>query len=88
MDKVGDKASMLPPNFTLSVICIMEEQSLDIARTHGLPNHTLVLSTMIGTPTKWLIGIPFTLIVGMYDELRNILYAPNLDVRDNDPTWL
>ena len=25
MDKLGDKASMLPPNFTFSVIFVMEE---------------------------------------------------------------
>ena len=42
MYKVGDKASMLPPDFTFSVICITEEQSLDIDLTHRLPNHTLL----------------------------------------------
>ena len=67
MYKVGDKASMLPPDFTFSVICITEEQSLDIDLTHRLLNHTLLLSTMIGYPTKWFLGIKFTLIVGMYD---------------------
>ena len=78
IDKVGDKSSMLTPDFNFSVICIMEEQNLDISITHGFPNHTLVLNTMIGTPTKWFLGIPFTLIVGMYDENINILSAPNL----------
>ena len=52
MDKLGDKSYMSPPEFTFSVICIMEEQSLDIALKHGFPNHTLVLSTMIGILTK------------------------------------
>ena len=88
MDKVGNKAYILPPDFTFSVICIMEEQILDIDLTHGFQNHNLVLSTMIRTPTKWFPGIPFTFIVGMYNELKDILSLPNLDLRDTEPTWL
>ena len=88
MDKVGYKAYILSPNFTFSVICIVYEQSLDISLTRVFPNHTLALITMIGTPAKWFLGIPFTLILGMYDELGHILSALNLDLRNTDITWL